>query len=304
MIRHLAPADFPTFAAALRDGRPDILWSERGVRHWIESTPERAGAQWWLAQCDGAHAGAAAMRRWWRTEESAHVLVSATPNSSECVHDLWDAALAHVDGLGVDKAYTDVLSDTAAEEALRSLGFRSVRLDRVSVLDTGAADTSELAERLRTARTAGYELITLADVDDLHALYELDLEAMDDMPGGEAAHGMTFAEWSRDLLENPDLSKEGSAIVVHGRQPVALALLSVDDVGRRARNEETGTARAHRRRGLATLAKLATIAWAREHGIEEIVTDNAEANEGMLAINERLGYRPRYGRQRWVKDIV
>jgi RimJ/RimL family protein N-acetyltransferase len=52
------------------------------------------------------------------------------------------------------------------------------------------------------------------------------------------------------------------------------------------------------------LAKLATIAWARENGIDEIVTDNAEENEGMLAINERLGYRPLLARRRWVKALA
>lgn len=144
----------------------------------------------------------------------------------------------------------------------------------------------------------------LAEVDDLRGLFALDLEAMDDMPGGEAAHGMTFEEWVHDLAENPDLSSEGSSIVVHDGKPVALTLLAVDELARRGRNEETGTARAHRRRGLATLAKLATIAWARDNGIDEIVTDNAEANEGMLAINERLGYRPLLARQRWVKDVA
>jgi RimJ/RimL family protein N-acetyltransferase len=85
---------------------------------------------------------------------------------------------------------------------------------------------------------------------------------------------------------------------------VSLAFLSVDLESRQARNEETGTARQHRRRGLATLAKLATIRWAREHGIEAILTDNAEANTGMLAINDRLGYRPLVARQRWIKALA
>ena len=39
------------------------------------------------------------------------------------------------------------------------------------------------------------------------------------------------------------------------------------------------------------------------HGIEAILTDNAEQNVGMLAINERLGYRPLLARRRWVKSL-
>jgi RimJ/RimL family protein N-acetyltransferase len=53
----------------------------------------------------------------------------------------------------------------------------------------------------------------------------------------------------------------------------------------------TGTHPEHRRRGLARLAKLGTIAWARSHGYEAIRTDTDEENPGMLHLNRSLGYR-------------
>jgi GNAT superfamily N-acetyltransferase len=304
MIRPLDASGVPAFAAVFREERPEHLWTEGGIRHWIESTPPRAGARWWLADADGVRGGAVAMRRWWRTDESAYAFVAAPPGADECAEALWEAVDAHVESLGVGKLLTHVLAGRADEDALRRRGFGPDRLDRVSVLDTRTADVSELAPRLQNARAGGYELVRLADVEDLRGVFELDMEAMDDMPGGEAAHGMSFEEWSQDLTESPDLSGAGSSVVVHDGKPVALALLAVDELARRGRNEETGTARAHRRRGLATLAKLATTAWARDNGIDEIVTDNAEANEGMLAINEHLGYRPLLARQRWAKELT
>jgi GNAT superfamily N-acetyltransferase len=45
-----------------------------------------------------------------------------------------------------------------------------------------------------------------------------------------------------------------------------------------------------RRRGLARLAKLATIRWAAEAGISSILTANEERNTGIVALNESLGY--------------
>jgi RimJ/RimL family protein N-acetyltransferase len=54
----------------------------------------------------------------------------------------------------------------------------------------------------------------------------------------------------------------------------------------------TGTRADLRRRGLARLAKLATIAWAREHGFAAIQTSTDGENAPMLALNESLGYRP------------
>jgi hypothetical protein len=304
MIRTLDEADAATFAAVFRRERPDQLWTERGIKHWIDSTPPRAGARWWLAEVDGVHAGAIAMRRWWRTDASAYVFVAAPAGADDCAEALWEAVDAHVESLRVDKLITHMLVGHTDEDALRLRGFVPERLDRVSVVDTRTADISELAPRLESARAAGYELVQLAEIDDLRGIFDLDMEVMDDMPGGEAAHGMSFEEWSQDLTESPDLSHEGSSIVVHEGKAVALALLAVDELARRGRNEETGTARAHRRRGLATLAKLATTSWARDNGVDEIVTDNAEANAGMLAINEQLGYRPLLARQRWARELT
>ena len=45
-----------------------------------------------------------------------------------------------------------------------------------------------------------------------------------------------------------------------------------------------------RRRGLAEALKRAKLAWAAANGIAEIVTWTQRGNEGMRALNERLGY--------------
>jgi acetyltransferase (GNAT) family protein len=55
----------------------------------------------------------------------------------------------------------------------------------------------------------------------------------------------------------------------------------------------------YRRRGLALLVKLAAAQWAAEAGIERLLTENDEDNVGMLAINERLGYRLLYEQRGW-----
>ena len=62
--------------------------------------------------------------------------------------------------------------------------------------------------------------------------------------------------------------------------------------------------RAHRRRGLARLAKLATIRWAEANGVEWRLTANAEANAGMRALNESLGYRPAGTQAFYVRDAL
>lgn len=94
---------------------------------------------------------------------------------------------------------------------------------------------------------------------------------------------MTLKEWRRFILGNPLLDDEASVVVVDtdGRV-VSLSWLLVDHVRRRAENEWTATLPQLRGRGLARLAKLASIRWAAEHDIAEILTgkDRQPADAG------------------------
>jgi RimJ/RimL family protein N-acetyltransferase len=92
-------------------------------------------------------------------------------------------------------------------------------------------------------------------------------------------------------------------VVVAGDEPVALAWLDVDREHSVAGNRMTGTVPAHRHRGLARLAKLATIRWAGANGIRTIATGNDSTNRDMLALNEHLGYRPLPDFLVFVKDV-
>jgi GNAT superfamily N-acetyltransferase len=305
VIRGLRSDDFGAVAALLRRLRGDNLYTERGVRYDVEAEPERADAARWVAEQDGIVGYAVVMRYWWRQTNDAYAWVGVLPEARRLGigRALWTLVEERVAAFAADSLYTDVVGDAPGEAFVRAHGFQIDRVDRVSVLDPRTVDLAELPQRERRAAADGYELATLDSAGDVHALYELALEAGDDMPGIAAPHTVSFGEWRRSLLGMPDLDASASAVVVHGGLPVALSLLSVDLAHRRARNEETGTAQAHRRRGLATLSKLATIRWALDHGIESILTDNAEQNVGMLAINERLGYRPLIARTRWVKEL-
>jgi GNAT superfamily N-acetyltransferase len=304
-IRALRSGDFSAVAALLAGLRGDNLYTARGVRYDVESEPSRAQGARWVADRDGVVGYAVAMRYWWRRTNDAYAWVGVLPEARDQGIGalLWSRVVRHLDALGVDSVVTDVVDDEAGEAFVRSRGFHLDRTDRVSVLDPRTVDLSELPERERRAAAQGYDLVSLGSVQDLHALYELSLATGDDTPGIEAPQIVSFEEWERSMLRFPDLDAEASAVVVKGGVPVSLSLLSVDLASRRARNEETGTAREHRRHGLATLAKLSTVRWAAEHGIQAILTDNAEQNLAMLAINDRLGYRPLIARRRWVKSL-
>jgi GNAT superfamily N-acetyltransferase len=114
------------------------------------------------------------------------------------------------------------------------------------------------------------------------------------MPGEEPETALTLETWRLDDYGLPDLSGEGSFVALDGGRAVALAFLCVDPQRRLAYNQMTATLPSHRRRGLALAVKLAAARWAQANGFERILTENDETNLGMLAINQRLGYRPLY----------
>ena len=91
--------------------------------------------------------------------------------------------------------------------------------------------------------------------------------------------------WARDWVGDPMF------LALHDGQVVGCAGLGQDpDQPSRAENGLTAVRRDWRRRGLAMHLKLVTLAWAAEHGIEEVYTWTQDGNAAMRALNTRLGY--------------
>jgi RimJ/RimL family protein N-acetyltransferase len=304
VIRPLRDEDFPQLARLWRVLRPDAVHSQQGLRHLVASFPPRAQGGFWVVEDDGVVAWAMAHRRWWRATNSAYFWIGVLPRARGrgLGQRLYELALAHVTSLGVERVHSDVVGDAAGESFLARRGFGQARRIVISAVDPRRVDPAELSDRRRRAESAGYELASVGEVE-LERLHGLHIETSDDEPGDAEPHELSFEEWRHELIEQPDFTNEGSFVVVFGDEPVSYSALSVDVEGRRGRNEGTGTARGHRGRGLASLAKLAQLRWAADNGVERVITDNDALNAPMLAINRRLGYEPFVERPRFVKEL-
>jgi len=303
-IRAFRDDDLPGVARVWRELRPDAMHSERGLRHLIDSFPERAQPAFWVAEDREVVAWCFAHRRWHRATDNGYIWAGVLPQARGrgIGSALWDAAEQHLAVAGAARINADALEDETGVPFLERRGFAPVRALAISAVDPRGVSAAELADRRAEAGRDGFLVAPYAEVDP-HALYELDLAVSGDEPGEDEARRLTFDEWRSDLLDGPDMTQEGSFAVVRDGQPVALSALSVDPPTARGRNEGTSTAAAYRGRGLATLAKLAQLRWAAEHGIERVVTDNDERNAPMLAINRRLGYEPFAVRRGFVKEL-
>ena len=109
---------------------------------------------------------------------------------------------------------------------------------------------------------------------------------------------VSFEQWLEDYWRHPDTDLEASVAAVVEDKPVAFSHLRVVQVAARS-SDMTGTLQVYRGRGLALLAKRATLVNAARRGVEFVSTDNDETNGPMLRINEKLGYRPAGSTLRW-----
>jgi GNAT superfamily N-acetyltransferase len=296
VIRPFREGDSDAVAALLDEDVVPHGLTGAGVRHWLSSQPERAQARSWVAPAGGDVVGWSRARLEWETSAEHVAELWAFVRSAERRRglgaELYEAGRAHLTDLGA-QALESWASDDEGARFLVSRGFRPVRTQRVLRLDLATVDLSDFA-RLRAAKEAeGYSLVPLADVADrVRELHALDAAASADVPATYALDDYRYDDWLEETFGHPQISREGSMVVLAGDEPVSYALLHVAPRSRLAANEMTGTRADLRRRGLARLAKLATIAWAREHGFAAIQTSTDGENAPMLALNESLGYRP------------
>jgi GNAT superfamily N-acetyltransferase len=161
-------------------------------------------------------------------------------------------------------------------------GFLRERSHRIS-----AVDPREVPAPPPTPEDV--RVVALTDLAP-EAVWSCLVEVATDDPSG-LTRPMRFDEfiatdWT-DPLHRPDLGRA----VVDSRGTVA-AYAAITAAHGRAWSAMTGTLPSHRGRGLATLVKAHALAACAADGITTCGTGNDDANAPMLAVNDRLGYRP------------
>ena len=308
MIRPFRDEDATGAARFLRTAlaTPWVV-TERDVLHWQE-VPERARRAVWVAVEEGEIVGwADGQARWEVSEEGVCELWAAVARDRRrrgIGSELFETVWAHVVGIGARVVQTWAEEDDG-KRFLHEHGFAEVRQERISSVDPRTIDLSQLSSLETAKREEGFRAVPLGQaLDRPHDLYELYMLGEADMPGVFAEDNIAFQEWEQETLAAPSLDHEGSFVVLYGERPVAMAWLEVDREARQATNEMTATAPEFRRRGLARLAKLASLRWAAELGITSVLTGNNRENPAMLGLNDSLGYQPRSIRGVFVREIA
>jgi RimJ/RimL family protein N-acetyltransferase len=292
-IREGSVDDIAAAVALLKDVHPTSVLTEAGLRHRLLKAPTEARRAWWAARDgDTLVAWATAAVDHETSARSGYVSISVLPShrSRGIGTTLLERALAHLEASPRIQSSVDEASRRFAERH----GFRHTYTRRISGVDPRTVNTSELD-------STGARIASLREVGP-EQTFTVDAESVVDQPGDDAIDAVEYDQWVRDYWDHPDFDFDvGHAAVVDGKA-VAIAYVILDPESRRAYSAYAGTLRAYRGRGLARLAKLGVIRRLAELDVTLALTENDETNAPMLAINQRLGYRPIESRYAYVLD--
>ncbi|MEU1280451.1 GNAT family N-acetyltransferase [Streptomyces sp. NPDC005805] len=192
------------------------------------------------------------------------------------------------------------VEDTPASRAFaEKRGYRPSRPAHFLHLDLTSGTLPE-----PPALPPGAELRTAADYeDDPRPMFLADAEATSDEPSDVGADFSDYEDWIRHTWENPLLDRTLSSVVVVDGE-VAAFTAALTDRETRYWSGMTGTARTHRGRGYARIAKSDSLRRARTAGLTDAYTSNDADNGPMLAVNTWFGYRVCASEVRYVRSLV
>ncbi|HST65973.1 MAG TPA: GNAT family N-acetyltransferase, partial [Mycobacteriales bacterium] len=197
------------------------------------------------------------------------------------------------------------------DEFARVAGGRVVETDRLSLLRLADVDWADV-EAAAAAPHPGYRLVPVTGrvPDDLIGSYAKAKAAMNDAPHGAMdLEAFTFDE-QRVRAEEASQLRRGEVRVtfaVHeaGGEVAGFTETGVGRAPERAHQLDTAVVPAHRGAGLGLWIKSEMLLRLRADrpDVTEVLTGNATSNRHMLAINDRLGFRPWREINGWQADV-
>ncbi|MFF8581270.1 GNAT family N-acetyltransferase [Streptomyces albidoflavus] len=287
-VRDFRPDDAEAVVRVLREAIPPLLTTAEAQVWEREHTAEAARQRLLVAEVDGEVVGRCqtGLAHESPTPGNAYVNTYVRPDrrGRGAGTALVAAAEAYLREVGAERAYSWVLGDEESLAYARRHGYAARRPAHFLRLDL-TAPLPPLPEV-----PAGVELVDCtAFADDPRPVFELDAAVTADEPSDVGAELDDYAEWLESTWGHPCQSRELATLALVDGRPVAFSAVVTDGVSRMS-SAMTGTLREYRGRGLASLAKTATLHKARAAGLREAFTGNDAENAPMLAVNRKFGY--------------
>jgi GNAT superfamily N-acetyltransferase len=304
IVREVRPgvrADLDGFAAVRHSALPFYLVTADSLAHDLAHSHPDAHYRALVAEQDGEIIGTAEVGLAYDAPEpgqgylNVYVHPERTHRGAGAL--LVRTAEEHLAGAGATRSYAWVLDEPANRAFAERHGYRAGRSAHFLRLDLAHGTLPPPQDP-----PPGVELRTGADfADDPRPLFALDAEVTQDEPGDVGAELADYEAWLEEIWRHPLNNLELTVVAVADGRPAAFSAARTD--GTRYGSAMTGTARAHRGRGLAKLAKNHSLHRARAAGYAEAFTGNDTGNGPMLAINKWFGYDVCATEVRYVREL-
>jgi mycothiol synthase len=294
-VRRATAADHATFATIVNEVLPENPTSVEDMAWQDDTYP---GGIRFLASIDGTPAGSAHVGRIYMFQPDFDAYwgdITVLPEARR--RGVGSALFEAISGAARDagKTHLHIAASEARPESIAFLANRGfAEYDRWKVLALDLAGVAAPA----VERPEGVEIVSLEErpelVEGVHRVAEATFR---DIPtGGEPIDPGSLAEFRARDVDRAGIPMGGFMVAVDAAtgEPIGYAsLMFLPGSTTRAYHDMTAVTRAWRGRGVGRALKQATIAWAKNAGVESLETGNEEHNEPMRALNHRLGYRER-----------
>jgi len=284
LIREAAPADDAAILALWAACFPFLVLTESVIRAREADSPAAERRLTVVGEVDGRVAGFATARLDLESQEPGvavlNLMVLPGDRRAGLGTALYESGLKHLREVDARR----LVARTGGDDGLAfgtARGLSISRTERISVVDPRTIPTPPPTPQ-------GITLRSMADIDDLRPVYELDCAASLDVPGDTPFQPWSYEEWRRVIVGTPIFDAEASIVAYDG--DLAVSLACVESAGTRMFSGLAGTLASHRGRGLARIVKSHALLRAAAKGVTEAYTNNDAGNAPMLAVNDRLGY--------------
>lgn len=177
---------------------------------------------------------------------------------------------------------------------LKNRGFEPLMKEWISVLDVDEFDPEEYAgleERLTEENIVLTSLEELEhDEENKRKIYELHEELYEDVPTHDEYTGMDYDRYIKKVFNDPGRFFEGVIIAVKDGEFIGMSRNILEKEDNSLFTWLTGVKREYREKDVATAMKVKVIKKAKENGISKIKTSNETKNEGIIHLNDKLGF--------------
>jgi GNAT superfamily N-acetyltransferase len=301
VIREASIDDAAGAAALFRLVTPEFVTSAAGVRHFMTTSPPAAQRRWWCAEDRTAIVGWVSAGLVVDTSEAGVVWIAVSVHPEHRRRGIGTAlserAEEHAASIGGRRLLAWSRGDDQSVAFARSRGFMQTGKHDILAVDPRDVEPPDPPPDVELLPFTAFE-------DDPTPIHHVDTISVLDEPGDVTLDELPLERWIENFWSHPLLDRDVSYVAAVDGVPATATFMQTDREGGSGSNNGTGTLPEFRRRGLATLAKRASLARAATLGITRVYTGNDVTNVPMLAINRRLGYAPCSTTYNWAKDVV